>query len=169
MAVIAAATSLGGCNTASLPSLGSPGQPTRVSASSTEVYVRIAQGANACWFGPQGPLRTTHIFHADVEPVHGTGTAEIIVHERDATQPKPWGRRAFRIALTPVGEQTSIDVENLAMPAEAADRMRADVFQWVEGGSGCRMAELATPARGPAASGQTPAKKPATTKPQTAK
>ena len=51
--------------------------------------------------------------------------AEIAVHEIDRTQPTPWGRRTFRVVLTPAGAETAIAVENIAMPDSVAASMRA--------------------------------------------
>ncbi len=36
--------------------------------SPTDVYTRIARGALTCWFGAAGPLKGTHIYHAEAAP-----------------------------------------------------------------------------------------------------
>ena len=131
-----------------LPKLEAPKliiEPSMINASSAEVYTRVARGAMACWFGAQGRLAGTHIFHADSAPAMNGGAVEIIVHERAVDQPKPWGYKAFRVLLA---ETTALDgssgsggtlitVENLRMPEAEAPRMRAEVFQWASGTEGC--------------------------------
>lgn len=120
----------------SLPNLGgaatgtAPGHPA-------EIYMRIAHGALACWFGPTGRLTATHLFHADADPPASGGRVEIIVHER-ATQPKPWGLKAFRVGLREASGQTEIEVENIRMPEAAAQDMRAEVFAWARDQESCR-------------------------------
>jgi hypothetical protein len=102
-----------------------------------EVYSRVAQGAMACWFGQNGFLKATHVFYADVAPASSGQQAEIIIHERDTTQPRPWGRRAFRVTIATVDGETAVEAENIAMKDDVAGRMRADVFQWTQGKTGC--------------------------------
>jgi hypothetical protein len=143
--------SAGGCSDQAklphLPQLAGPGEVQRAAGSVTDVYARIARGARVCWFGPDGALKSTHIFHADVEPPSRGETAEIAVHEIDRTQPSPWGRRVFRVVLVPVDNQTAISVENLAMPDAVAATMRADVFGWVAGKSDCSTRQNAVEAQ----------------------
>lgn len=118
-----------------LPPLGvGGGEPSHIEAAPSEVYSRIARGANRCWFGPRGALSATHVFYADVDPAPQGGKAEISVQEREADEPKPWGRKAFKIGLTPEGERTLIQIENIRLPADAGEAMRADVFKWAKGG-----------------------------------
>ena len=74
------------------------------------------------------------------------GAVEIVVHERAVDQPKPWGYKAFRIALTesagldgtPGAGGTSLDVQNARIAEAEATRMRAEVFQWARGNEGCK-------------------------------
>jgi hypothetical protein len=127
-----------------LPALGAPNEPSRADAPPTEVYTRVASGANACWFAQRGALAKSHILHAEAEPPSKGGAAEIYVHERDDVGPTPWGNKVFRVALTPAGEQTEIDVRNLKLPEPLAAQMRADVFQWAVGEKGCRAGEGGT-------------------------
>lgn len=125
---------------------GSIGEPSRVALPSSEVYSRIARGANQCWFGPRGRFGTTHILHADAAPSMNGGAVEMVVHERAVDQPKPWGYKAFRVLLSesagldgsPGAGGTSIAVENTKLPDPEANRMRAEVFQWASGTEGCR-------------------------------
>ena len=137
----------GGAADASMLTVGSlPGEVSHLQLSSSEVYARIARGANACWFGPRGRHGKTHILHADAVPSMNGGAVEVIVHERANDQPKPWGYKAFRVALaesagldgTPGSGGTSITVENARMPDAEAQRMRAEVFQWAAGNEGCK-------------------------------
>jgi len=125
-----------------LPQLVGPGEPMRAPGSVTDVYARIAQGTRACWFGADGALKATHIFHADVAPASKGGIAEIAVHEYHPEGESRWGRRVFLVTLHPADGQTAIAVENLSMPDPIASQMRADVFQWSQGGTGCTTRQL---------------------------
>ena len=141
-AIAMTALALSACGEAAklpqLPQLtGSVGEPMRAPGSVPEVYARIAQNSRACWFGPDGALKTTHIFHADLTPPSRGETAELVVHELDRGGESRWGRRMFRILLQPADQQTAIAVDNISMPTEIGSRMRADVFQWSQGGTGC--------------------------------
>ncbi len=134
---------LGGCSSQnlseSLTQTASLGEPSRVTGSPLVVYGLIASGAMNCWFAPAGQLKKTHIFHAVAEsPVKG-GAAEIAVHERDVAGGQTWGARVFKIVLKPAGEQTDIEVGSLKLPAPIANLMRDDVFDWAQGGKGCRL------------------------------
>ena len=93
----------------------------------TAVYADLAQRALACWMGSSGPLKTTHIFHADAASPTSGGHAEIVLHERDTTSPHPWGARAFRIELADAGggSSTQISMLNIKMPADIADALKA--------------------------------------------
>jgi hypothetical protein len=113
----------------------------------TDVYTRIAQGSRACWFGPDGALKATHIFHADLAPVSQGEVAEIAVHEFQKDAESRWGKRVFLVTLHPADGQTAIAVENIAMPDPIGSQMRADVFQWSQGGSGCTTLPPTLPAQ----------------------
>ena len=167
---------------ADLPKLATPItviEPSLITAGSTEVYSRIARGAMACWFGAQGRLTGAYIFHADAAPTMNGGAVEIIVHERAVDQPKPWGYKAFRVALVettgldgaPGAGGTRITVDNLRMSETEAPLMRAEVFQWAAGTEGCKAAPAAVPAppAPPAAAKAKPkiAAKPARPQPKT--
>jgi hypothetical protein len=139
--------------TATLPAISNvAGEPSRIDANSQAVYGLIASGAMRCWFATNGQLKKSHIFHADVDPPSKGGAAEVSVLERDVTGAKLWGARTFKVALKPVGEQTGIEVENLKMPEATAALMRADVFQWAQGGKECKLqpVEVAAPPPEPA-------------------
>lgn len=110
----------------------SAGQTAGLAAgpSPTEAYARIARGANRCWFGARGRLRTSHVLYAEAAPPSAGGNAEIIVHERDHQAERPWGARAFRITISSNGGLASIDSENLRMTQAEADRMVKEVRLW---------------------------------------
>jgi hypothetical protein len=118
-------------------------QSDTLQISTSEAYARIAQGANSCWFGARGRLNGRYIFHADAAPPARGGAVEIVVHERVYDQPKPWGYKAFRVALTKGSGYTSVGVENLRMPEEAARQMRAEVLAWAHGSQSCMRGNVA--------------------------
>jgi hypothetical protein len=132
---VALATS--GCGTASLPTL--PPLPVSAAYSETpvEIYSRIASGAMSCWFASSGPLKRTHIFHADVAPPSDNAGAEIVIHERDNAAASPRSLRAFRIEITRAPEGTFVKGENLKLPEPLATSMQEDIKRWASGGSGC--------------------------------
>ncbi len=119
----------------------------------TTVYAAIAQRALTCWMGPKGPLKASHIFHADAASPTTGGKAEIALHERDMTQPHPWGGRTFRIELTPEGggTDTRVSIVNIKMPKDLADAMRIDVGVWARGGDGCHAQIVRPPPAEPVA------------------
>jgi hypothetical protein len=102
-----------------------------------EIYTRIARGALGCWFGASGPLKRTHVFHADVAPPSEKAGAEIVIHERDTGAPSPRSLRSFRITITPVADGTIVGSENLKLPDALATSMEEDVRRWVGGRAGC--------------------------------
>ena len=146
--VIMAAAGLGACSAGSEGSLSAalvsgslPAADTLVANEPpTVVYSYIAQKALTCWMGPKGPLKATHIFHADAASPTTGGKAEIALHERDMAQPHPWGGRTFRIELTPEGggTDTRIAMVNIKLPKDLADSLRTDVGAWAKGGDGCQ-------------------------------
>lgn len=120
-----------------LPKISAPVGPPPIVGSPTEVYTRIARGALGCWFAANGPLKGTHVFHADAEPAHKGGRAEIVIHERDLTAPSPRGLKAFRIIVEPVGDSGALTIENLKLPKPVGDAMEQDVRRWGSGAIGC--------------------------------
>lgn len=113
----------------------------------TAVYAAIAQRALVCWVGPDGPLKGTHIFHAEAASPTTGGRAEIALHERDVTQGHPWGARTFRIELIPAGGDTNtvVTMQNIKLPADLADALRTDVIAWARGKDGCQAQVLRPP------------------------
>jgi len=73
----------------------------------------------ACWFAASGPLKETHIFHADAAPPSRGGDVEIVLHERDTSLRDQRGARALRIALRVRREarRFRITVVKLARPS----------------------------------------------------
>ena len=116
-----------------------------VPGSPTEVYVQLARGMKGCWFGAAGPLRKSHIFHAEAEPSAKGGEAEIILQERDVTLRDQRGVRAYRVRI--VGDPPSVRVTAIAhkMRAQHVPVMGKDVEVWAKGGSGCQLAALFPP------------------------
>ena len=82
--VIMAAAGLGACSAGSEGSLSAalvsgslPAADTLVANEPpTVVYSNIAQKALTCWMGPKGPLKATHIFHADAASPTTGGKAD---------------------------------------------------------------------------------------------
>lgn len=130
-------TALAGCGTTSLPAtLGSAPSSTHAEPP-VEIYSRIARSALICWFGAQGGLKKSHIFHADVAPDSAGGGAEIIVHERDDTAENPRSFRAYRIAIAPAAGGSEVAAQNLRMPVDVGREMGADVIRWAKGKPEC--------------------------------
>jgi hypothetical protein len=164
----AASLLIGGCAGAALPQL--PAIPadmfkSNVVGAPTEVYARVARGAMACWFGTDGPLKANYIYHAEAEPPSQGGKAEIVIHEIDRTSENPRGLRAYRIAIVPSGEVSSLAIENLKLPEPLASSMEKDVHRWAAGGIGCET-EVRWGTQAPAAP-ELPKKKPAKKGPAT--
>jgi hypothetical protein len=107
-----------------------PGTPT-------EAYTLVAHGALRCWFAPDGPLKKTHVFHADADSPTQGGAAAIVLHERDATLGDQRGARAFRIAFLSDPSGVRVTVVNLKLPDALAQVMVRDAQTWARGGEGC--------------------------------
>ena len=107
-----------------------------------EIYSRIARGALRCWFGMQGSLKKTHVFHADVSSQTTGGGAEIAIYERDKTGQAPRSIRAFRISIAASGNGSHVQPENFRMPENVARDMAADVGRWTQGQDDCSVVGL---------------------------
>lgn len=106
--------------------------------SATEIYSRLARGAMACWFAVGGPLKKDYIFHATADAPSRGGKAEIVIHERDPTQPNPRGAKAYLIAILPTGDASAtLTAENRKMPDAFAAAMTDDISRWAKGTDGC--------------------------------
>jgi hypothetical protein len=128
-----------------------------VPGSPTEIYAQLARGMHGCWFGASGPLRQSHIFHAEAEPSAKGGEAEIVLQERDVTLRDQRGVRAYRVRI--VGEPPGARVTSIAhkMPAQLVPVMAKDVEVWAKGGTGCQLVALFPPP--PPAKAEKPKKK----------
>ena len=131
-----------------LPSLAAvaaigAGTSERPVGSATEVYARVALGANTCWFGANGPLKKDYIYHAEADAPSRGGKSEIVIHARDVTQPNPRGAKASRIHIEPAGEAATLETENLKMTEPVAAAMTSDVGRWSKGDQGCAGASTA--------------------------
>lgn len=149
LAVAAAALAaciLSACSKASLPTL--PKLELPVSAykeEPSEIYSRIARGAMACWFAPSGPLKQTHVFHADVAPPSDNAGAEIVIHERDRAAPSPLSLRAYKISITRVPEGTAVAEQNIKLPEPLAKTMAEDIRRWAGGSFDCATTPVVLP------------------------
>jgi hypothetical protein len=131
LAIVLGTLALSGCSGSSLPKLPKVELPVAAhSEEPSEIYTRIARGAMACWFGTSGPLKQAYVFHADVAPPSANAGAEIVIHERDRTNPSPLGLRAYRVLIKRVPEGTAVAGENLKMPEPLGTTMTQDVQRW---------------------------------------
>jgi hypothetical protein len=108
----------------------------------TDVYIRIARGALGCWFAANGRLKETHIFYAEAAPSTSGGDGEIVIHERDPSQPSPRGVKVFRIRLINESGGTRVVVDGRKLPADVLDKMKTDVEVWAHEGTGCTLAPV---------------------------
>ena len=153
------------CTTSSLPTLPPPqpapqadnaehSQPPteRVSivpGSPTDVYALVARGALRCWFGADGPLKPTHVFHAEAESPAKGGAAEMVLHERDETLRDKRGARAFRVSFAgePAGVRVAVAIPK--MDQQLALLMVKDVEAWTKGGTDCELRKHMPPPQQP--------------------
>lgn len=104
----------------------------------TEIYSRVALGANSCWFGAAGPLKTDYIYNAQADAPSRGGKAEIIIHRRDPSQSNPRGLKTFRVSIDrDESGAIKLGIENLSMPDAIAAAMTSDVNRWARGDQGC--------------------------------
>ena len=158
LGLLALAAGLPACSGGlSLPLPSLPTSAPEFPGSSTAVYTRIARGGNTCWFGPNGSLDRTYIWHATAAPESKGGVAEILIHERFEKNQR--GLKAFSISITPQGEGASVAVENLKMPDAAGKRMTADAYRWARGGVGCAEGDTSWAPVVPEPAAKTPGKK----------
>jgi hypothetical protein len=146
LALGATVCALTACSSASLPTL--PKLELPVSAykeEPSEIYSRIARGAMACWFAPSGPLKQTHVFHADVAPPSDNAGAEIVIHERDRAAPSPLSLRAYKILISRTPEGTTVAEHNFKLPEPLAKTMADDIRRWAGGSLDCTNTPVALP------------------------
>jgi hypothetical protein len=114
---------------------------TGATGTATDIYSRLARGAMGCWFAVGGPLKKDYIFHATADPPSRGGKAEVVIHQRDPTQPNPRGAKAYVIEIQPTGESSaSVTAENRKMSDAFAAAMTVDVSRWAKGEEGCTAA-----------------------------
>ena len=105
----------------------------------TEVYARIARGMLTCWLGANGPLRKTHVFHAEAAPQSKGGQARIALDERHKKKSAPRGRRSFTVDIRQDGgsDKASVIMRNLNLPPPQARQLQRDVSRWAAAEEGC--------------------------------
>lgn len=108
-----------------------------VVGTSTEVYTRIARGVLTCWFGASGPLKASYIYHAEAEPQSRGGSSEIKIMTREAEADDPRAVRAYRIAISPSGDQARVETENVRLPEPLAAQLKSDIDRWSRDEAGC--------------------------------
>jgi hypothetical protein len=108
-----------------------PGTPT-------DIYALVARGALGCWLAANGPLKSTHVFRADVAPPSQGGQAEIVVHERDASMRDQRGARAFQVKLQSEAGRVRVDMIVLRLAPSLAEPMLLDVEAWARGDTSCQ-------------------------------
>jgi hypothetical protein len=162
----------GACSSAGLPQLPAGSAPvetgtvaagpaeatpyettTIVGGTPTEVYALVASGALRCWMARDGPLKATHVFHAEAAPPAEGGAAEIVLHERDPAFRDQRGPRAYRVSFAGDPGGVRVGVTAIKIAAPLSELMARDVAVWAGGGTGCQVRALAPP---PPASAQKP-------------
>lgn len=116
-------------------------QPIMISASvvgsPTDVYTRLARGVLTCWFGADGPLKKSYIYHAQADPASKGGNSRIRIMTRDHEADDPRALRAYMIQISPGDGRTKVEVENRRLPNHLADALKKDIERWVMGEEGC--------------------------------
>lgn len=131
-----AATSLPELKTSALSTLIKENYPSTINADPIEVYQRIASRAAKCWFGPDGPLRQTHIFHAVVQsPVDGQ-TVEIGILKRTDKPKSPWGPKVYQIVLAG-STSTDVTFQNFGLDLKTRAGINKDALAWANGHPAC--------------------------------
>ena len=162
--IVLLAIGAGACSSANLPQLpaspdaletgavasGLPeGTPVEtavvVPGTPTEIYTLVAGGALRCWFGADGPLKATHVFHAEAAPPADGGVAQIVLHERDASLRDQRGPRAFLVAFTRDPGGARVGITTIKVAAPLSELMVRDVAVWASGGAGCQARALRPP------------------------
>jgi hypothetical protein len=115
-----------------------PGTPT-------EIYALVARGAHRCWFGAEGPLKPTHVFHAEADSPASGGTAEMVLHERDETLRDKRGTRAFRVSFSSVPAGVRLAIAAPKMEQQLAQLMTREVAAWAKGGTDCEVRKQMPP------------------------
>jgi hypothetical protein len=139
------------CTSSSLPSLP-PLQPAAsgedpklepaeqvsiVPGTPTEIYMLVARGVHRCWLGADGPLKLTHVFHAEAESPANGGAAEIVLHERDTTMRDERGSQALRVAFSAVPGGVRLAIALPRIEPQLGQPMARDILAWASGGTNC--------------------------------
>ena len=142
----------GGCSAKGVPTLQSllppptetssvatPAHPYETSVlasgSPTGVFTQVAQGVLGCWFGADGPFKTSHVYRAEAEPPAKGGQAEIVIHERDAAVRDLRGPRAYRISFASEHGGVRVIAAALKLELKLAEAMAHDVQKWAKEGA----------------------------------
>lgn len=113
-----------------------------VAGTPTSTFAQVARGAIGCWFSADGPLKASHVYRAEAEPPAKGGHAEIVIHERDASQRDPRGPRAYRITFAAEASGVRVVATALRFEPKLAQAMANDVERWAKGGEGCDLRAL---------------------------
>ena len=105
-------------------------RPPSLAGTPTEVYALVAGGALRCWFGADGPLKATHVFHAEAAPPAEGGAAEIVLHERDPSLRDQRGPRAFRVSFAGDPGGVRVGITTIKIAAPLSELMVRDVAVW---------------------------------------
>lgn len=114
-----------------------PADAPRPTGTPTEIYTRVGRGILTCWFGSAGPLKPAYIYNADAQPPSKGGASVISIHQRDREATDPRSIRAWKLAIVPAPEGTTVEIENFKLPAEIADPLAKDARRWAAGEEGC--------------------------------
>lgn len=113
-----------------------------VGGTPTEIYALVARGALGCWFAPNGPLKASHVFHADAAPPSQGGRAEIVLHERDVALADRRGARSFHVTFTGDATGVRVGISVIKLAPALAELMKRDVEAWAKGDTGCQAQAL---------------------------
>jgi hypothetical protein len=140
--------------TAAAAALPLSGNTPTLDGTTSDIYSLIANSALKCWLGAGGPLKGTHIFHADVPAPSSAGVygdVDIAIHERDPTQPSPRGTRVVRIALVAeTSARTRMNLQFGKLPADLVQALEKDAIAWAHGKDSCEAQVVRPPPPPPA-------------------
>jgi len=124
-----------GCTDAEILDVASSIGTSNAVGEPATVYARVARTARSCWFKPDGLIKNTHMFYAEVAPKAEGGRAEISVRKRRKNG-KP-GDKAYIVSLAPAGENTLYNTRNISFDEIRAAKMTRDVHRWANAELGC--------------------------------